>query len=181
MLITIAAALYKKHHDAEKKNNEIKDLAHDGNFTLPDPDKLPSIPENVEAGQHWRIGVDPAAKGARHHDDELLVVTDMGDLGDEKREEGRESERSSVDELWDEVASMVDCPTPNPRDYGNLKRGWGSVVSSRSGLQRSQTGKMSVMSAASTDSWTSRYSQMTDGRRYSEEVDETVGVNLRFF
>jgi hypothetical protein len=36
-------------------------------------------------------------------------------------------------------------------------------------LQRSLTGKMSVMSAAITDSWTSRYSQMTDGRRYSEE------------
>ena len=177
MLITIAAALYKKHHDAEKKNEEIKELAHDGNFTL--PEKVPSIPENAEAGQHWRIGVDPAAKGAVHHDADFQIVPNARDGG---------SERSSVDELWDEVASMVECPTPNPRDYGfgagDAREGkgrGGSVVSSRSGLQRSQTGRMSVMSAASTDSWTSRYSQMTDGRRYSEdEVNECEGLSLRW-
>jgi hypothetical protein len=173
VLITLAVVAFKKHHDAEKRNEEIKELAHDGNFTL--PEKVPSIPENAEAGQHWRIGVDPAAKGAKHHDADLQVITDARSSTDSG---------SDVDELWDEVASMVECPTPRQGDFFDvnreLRRG-ASMVSSRSGLQRSQTGKMSIMSAASTDSWTSRYSCMTDGRRYSDdEGDMREGLSSRW-
>ena len=42
---------------------------------------------------------------------------------------------------------------------------------------------MSVMSAASTDSWTSRYSCMTNGRRYSEDEgdDRDDARSLKFF
>jgi hypothetical protein len=173
VLITLAVAMYKKHQDAEKKNEEMKELAHNGNFTL--PDKVPAIPENAEAGQHWRIGVDPAAKGAVHHDSDLQIVSEA------RRSTDSGTTNSSVDELWDEVASMVECPTPRQSDYFDVrttdfKRG-GTIVSSRSGLHRSQTGKMSIMSAASTDSWTSRYSCMTDGRRYSEDDgDDAMSV-----
>lgn len=188
VLITLAFAMYKKHQDAEKKNEEMKELAHDGNFTL--PDKVPSIPENTEAGQHWRIGVDPAAKGAIHHDSDVQIVRESRTSTDS----GNTDSSVDVDELWDEVASMVECPTPRQSDYFDARvdvrrrgtiRGGASVVSSRSGLQRSMTGKMSIMSAASTDSWTSRYSCATTGSRYSEDdsldgEDERERLNLRW-
>jgi hypothetical protein len=182
VLITTAVYLYKKHHEAGKKNEEIKELAHDGNFTL--PDKVPSIPSNAEAGTHWRLGVDPAAKGAVHHDSDLQFICESRSTTDSCETD------SSVDGLWDEVADMVECPTPRQSDYFDvndmrslgaakgMRRG-ASMVSSRSGLQRSET-RMSVMSAASTDTWTSRYSCMTDGRSYSED-DGDDGRSMKFF
>lgn len=179
VLITIAVAMYKRHHDAEKKNEEIKELAHDGNFTL--PEEVPAIPTDTEAGQHWRLGVDPAAKGAVHHDNDLQFIGTARDSCC-STESWSESEHS--DELWDEVADMVECRTPRQSDYfdqrdarpkkvGSLRRG-PSYSSERSGVKRSQT----VMSAASTDSWTSRYSCMTDGRRYDENDDDARSVKF---
>ena len=184
VLITLAVAMYKKHHDAEKKNEEIKELAHDGNFTL--PEEVPSIPADTEAGQHWRLGVDPAAKGAVHHDNDLQFIgTARNSCCSIESGSGSES----ADELWDEVAEMVECPTPRQSDYfdprdampkkaGSLRRGPSYLSEGRSrGVQRSGT----VMSAASTDSWTSRYSCMTDGRRYDEDDDDYDAKSVKFF
>ena len=109
VLITTAVYLYKKHHDGVKKNEEIKELAHDGNFTL--PEKVPSIPSSAEAGTHWRMGVDPAAKGAVHHDSDLQFISESRGSTDSCKS------AESVDGLWDEVAEMVDCPTPRQSDF----------------------------------------------------------------
>ncbi len=201
----------------------LKELAHDGNFNR--PDKVPAVPPNAEAGQHWRLGVDPAAKGAIHHDSNLTfestarVSTDsycsacgidrhsfvtaetsscFGDVSatDPKGEadmveyptprqadylwdEGPDMVECptsrQADDLWDEVADMVECPTPRQADYFEDREG----RSSSGGVQRRgnlagerMDWRMSVMSAASTESWSSRYSCMTDGRRYSAWEDE---------
>lgn len=172
----------------------MKDLAHDGNFTL--PSNIPAVPATAEAGQHWRIGVDPAAKGALRHDDDdngEMASGRKGGSSDGSFTDGSEAD-ADTDELWDEVASMVGCPTPKQSDYyfsagaereeekGEIKRAGGSKVSYRTlgsrSLQRSMTRKTSVMSAASTASWTSRYSCATDGRRYDDDgygYDESEG------
>ena len=91
------------------------------------------------------MGVDPAAKGAVHHDSDLSFISESRTSTDICETD------DSVDELWDEVANMVDCPTPRQSDYfdvgdanfgrktGTLRRGAGMHSSRQRTLKRSET------------------------------------------